>query len=130
MGGEAMIAGVVNAQCEAIIGLTLIGANDQQIRVEAVIDTGFDGWLILSPSLIDKLGYAWRGSCESILADGSNTDLNVYGGVVLWDRRRRNIPAHEAESTPLLGMRLLEGFELTIQARSGGSVTIRRLPKD
>jgi clan AA aspartic protease len=125
-----MISGVVNAEREATVRLTLIGENAEQVRVEAIIDTGYDGWLMLSPSLIAKLGYPWTNECNAILADGSKTRFNVYRGTVLWDRRRRTIKIDEAESSPLVGMGLLEGFEVTIQARSGGSVTIRRLPKN
>lgn len=122
-----MISGRVNAECEATVRLTLIGRNGVQVRVEAVIDTGYDGWLVLSPALIAELGYAWTNECNAILADGSKTRFNVYRGTILWDRRHRTIKIDEAESSPLIGMGLLEGHELTIQARDGGSVSIRRL---
>ncbi|MBC7854979.1 MAG: clan AA aspartic protease [Pirellulaceae bacterium] len=110
--------------------MTLLGTRKQQIRVEAVIDTGYDGWLLLPPSVVAELGYEWSTECKVVLADGTATNFDVYRGTVLWDRRRRTISIDEADSSPLVGMRLLEGFELTIQTRSGGSVTIRRLPKE
>ena len=125
-----MISGVVNHEREVTIGLTLLGNRKQHVRVEAVIDTGYDGWLLLPPSLVAELGYEWSTECSVVLADGTKTSFDVYRGKVLWDRRRRTISVDEADSSPLVGMRLLEGFELTIKARSGGSVTIRRLPKE
>ena len=125
-----MISGVVNHEREAIVGLTLLGNRKQHVRIKAVIDTGYDGWLLLPPSLIAELGYEWSTECRVVLADGTRTSFDVYRGTVLWDRRRRTISIDEADSSPLVGMKLLEGFELTIQARSGGSVTIRRLPKN
>jgi clan AA aspartic protease len=125
-----VISGVVNHEREAIVALTLIGKRKQLVRVKAVIDTGYDGWLLLPPSLVAELGYEWSTECRVVLADGTTTSFDVYRGTVLWDRRRRIISIDEADSAPLVGMRLLEGCELTIQARSGGSVTIRRLPKD
>jgi len=33
----------------------------------------------------------------------------------------------QAETTPLVGMSLLEGYELTVQAQPGGNVTIAAL---
>ena len=33
----------------------------------------------------------------------------------------------EAATTPLLGMSLLEGYELTVQVRPAGNVTIKEL---
>ena len=125
-----MISGVVNHEREAIVGLTLLSSRKQHVRVEAVIDTGYDGWLLLPPSLIAELGYPWSTECRVVLADGTRTSFDVYRGTVLWDRRRRTISIDEADSAPLVGMRLLEGFELTIQARNGGSVMIRRLPEN
>ena len=125
-----MIAGVVSTEHEATIGLTLIGDEGQQVRVQAVIDTGFDGWLLLPRTIIEELRYAWLGRNDTVLADGSATSLNAYEGYVVWDRRRRTIYVHEADSTPLVGMGLLKDHELNIQVRNGGSVTIRRLPKE
>lgn len=125
-----MISGIVNAELEAVIGLTTIGDKGQKVRIEAIIDTGYNGWLILSPQLIAALGYTWHGRCDSLLADGSEAKFDIYAGAVLWDRRRRNIPVDSAECAPLVGMALLQAHEVNIQARSGGSVTIRRLPKE
>lgn len=39
-----MITGIVTANREAIIRLMVRGPAGQQQKVEAVIDTGFDGW--------------------------------------------------------------------------------------
>ncbi|MCE9525748.1 MAG: clan AA aspartic protease [Planctomycetales bacterium] len=110
--------------------MTLLGRQVQHVRIDAVIDTGYDGWLLLPPSLIAELGYEWSTECRVVLADGTRTSFDVYRGTVLWDRRRRTISIDEADSSPLIGMKLLEGFELTIQARNGGPVTIRRLPRN
>ena len=47
-----MITGVVNANCEATIRLMVHGSNGQEQEIEAIIDTGFTGFLTLYPSLI------------------------------------------------------------------------------
>ena len=51
-----MITGTVNAYRELIVGVTIPGTAEQEIKVEAVIDTGFDGSLSLPPALIALLG--------------------------------------------------------------------------
>ena len=56
-----MIIGVVNGNLEAIIRLVVRGPNGQEDEIEAVIDTGFTGFLTLPPSLIVSPGLAWRG---------------------------------------------------------------------
>jgi len=53
-----MIRGAVNADREATIRLSVRGPSGQEREVDADIDTGFDGWLSLPPSLIADLGLA------------------------------------------------------------------------
>jgi len=122
-----MITGVVNAHLEATLRLTLRGPNGQMRRVKAVVDTGFDGSLTLRPAVIAYLGYSWDGRGSAILADGSETVFDIYAGVVVWDRRKRAIPIHEADTTPLVGTALLAEHELRVAFRPRGKVTIKRL---
>jgi clan AA aspartic protease len=124
-----MIRGVVNVDREAIIRLLVKGTGGQQQRIEAVIDTGYDGWLCLPPSLIVLLGLPWQRRSRAVLADGSQIGFDIYRGRVVWDRRQRQIPVDEADTEPLVGMALLAGYELNVQIRHRGSVTIQALPE-
>src|SRR6266498_4365140 len=124
-----MITGTVTTDREAIIRLTVRGPAGQEQRVEAVIDTGFDGWFSLPPALIAGLGLPWRRRGRAVLADGSASVFDIYEATVVWDRRQRRIPVDEADTTPLVGMALLEDYELNAQVRAGGKVTIKRLPR-
>lgn len=123
-----MITGVVTAHHEAVIRLAVRGAAGQEQEIEAVVDTGFDGWLSLPPALIAQLEMQWRRRGRAQLADGSECVFDIYEGTVVWDGRPRRTPVDEASTAPLVGMALLHGYELNVQVRSGGSVTIRVLP--
>jgi clan AA aspartic protease len=123
-----MISGKVTAHREAVIRLTVRGSPGRSQRVAAVIDTGFDGWLSLPPELITRLGLPWRRRGLALLADGSESVFDIYEGVVVWDRKRRRIPVDEADTAPLVGMALLDGYELRVQVRAGGKVTVIPLP--
>ena len=46
---------------------------------------------------------------------------------VIWDGQYREVYINESETVPLIGMRLLRGYDLRIQAIEGGSVTIEAL---
>jgi hypothetical protein len=52
----------------------------------------------------------------------------VYVGKLAWDGKVRRILVGEADTDPLVGMRLLRGHELRMQVRARGKVTIKRLP--
>jgi len=124
-----MITGTVTADREAIIRITVLGPTSQKQRLQAVIDTGFDGWLTLPPGVVALLGLPWRRRGCALLADGSETIFDIYEATVLWDRRRRCVPVDEVDTIPLVGMALLDGYELNAQIRSGGKVTVKRLPR-
>jgi clan AA aspartic protease len=122
-----MIKGVVTANREAVIRLTVHGTRGRRLQIEAIIDTGFNGWLSLTPSHIEMLRLPWRKRGTGILADGSEAVFDLYTATVVWDRRERRIAIHETDSAPLVGMGLLVGFELKLQVQTGGDVSIRRL---
>jgi predicted aspartyl protease len=52
-----MIVGMVNANREATIRLLVIGPQGYQQEIEAIIDTGFTGFLTLPPLLVTTLGF-------------------------------------------------------------------------
>jgi clan AA aspartic protease len=123
-----MIVGVVQRR-EPLIRLTIRGFRGLQQEVEAVVDTGYTGWLTLPPTVIGALNLRWRSSGRGLLADGSVSLFDVYQGKVVWDGRLRSVFVDEFDATPLVGMALLRGCELKILVRARGKVTIKRLPR-
>jgi clan AA aspartic protease len=118
---------MVNDEREATILLTVCATSGRKRCITAVIDTGFDGWLTLPQSELALLGLPWRPSAQAVLADGSSSIFDVFEGTVILDRRRRLISIDSADTTPLAGMALFEGYEMNIEVKAGGRVTIRRL---
>lgn len=55
-----MMQGFVNQSCEAIIRVAVSDGNLPKQMVEAVIDTGFTGFLSLPFSIIASLGLPWH----------------------------------------------------------------------
>lgn len=121
-----MITGIVQAR-EGRISLKVRGSQRREKEIEAVIDTGYTESLSLPPSLVASLSLRWKTSGRAILADGSEGMFDIYRAEVLWDGKFRRILVYEADADPLVGMRLLSGYELKIQVRPGGKVTIKRL---
>lgn len=123
-----MITGIVIAYRQATIHLPVRGPAGQERGVEAIIDTGFDGSLTLPPALIATLGLAWRRRGRAMLADGSESLFDIHEATVVWNGVPRRIAVDAADTDPLLGMLLLHGYELTVQAVEGGSVLVKALP--
>lgn len=121
------MTGVVRSR-EARLRLRVRGPAGQEQVIAAVVDTGYTAWLTLPPALVAALGLSWHSVGGGILADGSTCLFDVYEARVVWDRRARRVLVDEADTTPLVGMALLSGYELNVQVRPRGKVRIKRLP--
>jgi hypothetical protein len=51
----------------------------------------------------------------------------VYEAVLVWDENLLTIPIDEADSEPLVGMSLMEGYQLKVQVFEGGHVELIKL---
>lgn len=121
-----MITGKVNADYEPIIRIAICDKVGKVHERDAVIDTGFDGWLCLPPDFIAELKLNWKRRGRALLADGSESIFDIYAATVVWDRQLLTIPIDEADSDPLVGMSLMEGYELNIQVIDGGMVRLMK----
>ena len=122
-----MIEGAVNAAYEAVISLPLRGPSGQTREIEAVIDTGFNRFLTLTPEVVAELGlpFAMRG--RLVLANGRVETFDVYGVTVLWDGQPKIVETYEADATPLVGMLLLDSYSLYVEVADGGRVVVRAM---
>jgi clan AA aspartic protease len=123
-----MMAGTVNTDLVPLLTLAVRDAAGQPHDVEAVIDTGFNGFLTLPPALIAALGLRWLCRQQGQLADGSVLTFDVHVATVDWHGQPRTVEVEAADSKPLLGMALMQGSELRIQVMPVGSVTIAQPP--
>ena len=120
-----MIEGTVNAAYEPVITLAVRGPYGQAREIEAVIDTGYTGFMTVTPALAADLALDMRGTGRATLADGSEVNFPTYGVAVQWDDQPIYVEADAADTTPLVGMRLLDRHHLSIEVESGGSVIIQ-----
>lgn len=115
----------MNAHYEAVVHLSLLDSSGQTREVEAVIDTGFNGFLTLPTALVAELGLVRLGQKSLVLANGSRDIFDTYGVTVLWDGQPRFVDADEADAVPLLGMAMLDRHNLNIDVEDGGRVVIQ-----
>ena len=116
--------GRVNQNREAILKLVIIGNENYKLAIDAVIDTGFNGDLILPPEAISELGLKLQGYQKAVLGDGTISQFQVYAATVIWDGSRKLVEINAATSGVLIGMGLLEGYKLEVNTIPNGIVTI------
>ena len=123
-----MITGHIVAGREALIPISLLGSHGQVEPTDAVIDTGFTGFLILPLQQIAHLQFPYEGMMRVELGDGQAVDLDMFTGMVLWDGQLREGIVLAVDGTPLIGMALLVGSRVCLDVTDGGVVTIEKLP--
>ena len=121
-----MLSGRVNSEREALLDLEIHG-DDKMVRLSAVIDTGYDGFLTLPRLIIEELDLPYLGPAQAVLGDGNATRLDVYVARVHWHDAERDVLVLEAEGGVLVGMAMLSGSRLAMDVEHEGAVSIRSL---
>ena len=107
-----------------IVPLRVRGPQGQEVEVETLLDTGFNGFLCLSPAVVSALALLFLNYFHASLADGTRVRLEVYAATVDWDGTFRDVEVLATSHRPLLGTALLDGHEVTMQFADGGLVSI------
>jgi clan AA aspartic protease len=123
-----MILGVVNGNLEATVRVVVRGSGGQEQEIEAVIDTGFNGFLTLSPALVGQFGLPHIGQSRVLLANGQEELLDLYEVTLLWDGQWRTVETDAADTDTLVGMSLLYRYSVYVEAVEGGQVAMAALP--
>ena len=136
--------GVVNEYLEPVIILNISGTGNTSLVVDFVIDTGCTEEIILPQDLIrgepfqlapaeeihmhPGIGPADGGADITVtLADGTSVRHARYPAQIDWHGERREIVAVSMGIEPLIGMGILQGSNLSVDAVPDGSVTITEL---
>lgn len=123
-----MILGTVNDRNQIRIDLPVLdGAGYQQV-VNAILDSGFEGWLALPHALITSLQMSWLTEGSVRFADGRVERIDYYEGTVVWDGVERTVEVHALDGDILIGMALLSGYDLRARIVIGGAVQIEAIP--
>jgi predicted aspartyl protease len=120
--------GVFNHRLEAVVAVPLVGRDGRQLAIEAIIDTGFTGFLTINSATAAALGFPIRGQMRALLADGSETVLDVCTATATLFGVARKFDAQIVESTSLVGMKLLQGTRVSMYVVERGRVEIRPEP--
>ncbi len=122
-----MITGAVNEHHEITVWAPIRNASGRVEEIEVILDTGFTGSLTLPPAVVAALGLPWRSRGHTMLASGEVEQFDLHAATVVWDGNPRQVLVQAIDTTPLLGMGLLIGYDLRARVRVGGSVEIEAI---
>ncbi len=122
-----MISGSVNSRMEPLLLVAVHDASGNKHAIETTVDTGFNGFMTLPNSVIQRLGLRKTGEVQIILGDGRAQSCAVYRVVVDWDGIPVDIEVEAADFKPLVGTALLRGFRLNVEVEKESQVVIEPL---
>ncbi len=122
-----MIRGRVSESQQALVSIDIVDDRNLYQSVEVILDTGFTGYLTLPTGFIDRLGLLSVGQRTFELANGDLFEFEAYLASVSWQGSQRDVLVLKSDCAPLLGMTLLWGSRITIDASADGEVLIEDL---
>jgi clan AA aspartic protease len=122
-----VITGRVTSTREAVIRFPVRAASTREETIEAIIDTGFDGFLTLPASVVYELALPFAGATRAALGDGSEVSLDAFEAVVVWDNGERRVVTLATGGKPLVGMAMLPGYRIELDVVDGGQVQIQAI---
>jgi clan AA aspartic protease len=123
-----VIVGAVTNRHEPVVRLAVRNSAGADHDLEAILDTGFNGFLTLPPALVASLGLPWRSRATATLASGEVGQFETHAATIVWAGTARRVLVQAIDSVPLLGMRLLVGYDLKMRVLDGGAVQVERVP--
>jgi clan AA aspartic protease len=123
-----MIRGTVKARLEAVVRLRVRGPGGVELDVDAVVDSGFGSSLSLPAAIVAALGLIPPLGGIAVLADGSTQRVDLHRAELEWGGIWRPVLVVPLGDQVLLGMKLLEGYRLSVEVVSGGTVEVVPLP--
>ena len=122
-----MIRGRVSENQQALVSVDILDDKGFYQSVEVILDTGFTGYLTLPPGSIERLGLPSVGQRTFELANGDLFEFEAYLASVSWHGSQKDVLVLRSDSVPLLGMTLLWGSRITMDAAAEGDVLIEEL---
>jgi predicted aspartyl protease len=111
-----MIFGEFNSRGELIFEIGLIAADGDIIPVQALLDTGFTGWLAVDNQDALSLGWLQENQREDMQTARGEARFNLYQGNVFLDGEEFIIPVLGGDELQdiLLGVRWLQSKRLVV----------------
>ncbi|MEG4274064.1 MULTISPECIES: aspartyl protease [unclassified Microcoleus] len=115
-----MIQGTLGDEGELLFEISLITDNGFELPVDALLDTGFSGWLAMNDQDLDGLDWTYVKQEKMRTAKGE-FNFDLYVGKVRIEEREFDIPVHVGAGVPeiLICRQLLKNRRLVVDISAG-----------
>ena len=115
-----MIEGKFGDQDELFFEIELIADNGLELPVDALLDTGFSGWLAMDSQDLEGLDWTYIKQEKMRTAKGE-FNFDLYVGKVRIDNQEFDIPVHVGDGVPevLIGRQWLKNRRLIVDISAG-----------
>ena len=115
-----MIQGRFGDEDELFFELELIADNGLELPVDALLDTGFSGWLAMDSQDLEGVDWTYVKQEKMRTAKGE-FDFELYVGKVRLEYLEFDIPVHVGEGVPeiLIGRQWLKNRRLVVDIPAG-----------
>ncbi len=115
-----MIEGKFGDEDGLFFEIDLIASDGLELQVDALLDTGFSGWLALDKQDLEELDWAYSGKQMLRMAKGES-NFDIYLGKVRIDGQEFDIPVYAGEGVTefLLGRQWLKTKRVLVDFPSG-----------
>lgn len=103
-----------------LFGFPLVTLLVNSTEIEAILDTGFNGSLLLPLTTVKELQLPFVGATEYVLADGTFAYAEIFSAEVQWLAGKRYVLVVGLDTDfPLVGMRLIKNIRIVLEASKG-----------
>ena len=106
------------------VQIVVSGPDGDSLSMEAVLDTGFNGVVSISPRDAETLRLKYLGQDKLVLADGTVRECAIFAGRVLFAGEWRDVPITTTGDVALVGMQLIYGARLTLDVFLDGDIDL------
>ena len=102
------------------VRIQLISSSNEEIELPAIVDTGYNGELILPEGKVKEMGLEFLGTIDSELANGQIAEVDLFRGRINWFDAVHEVAVGASQSDDaLLGTLLLADCELRVDFKQG-----------
>ena len=115
-----MIEGRFDEEGKLLFEIGLVTADGEIILTDALLDTGFTGWVAINSQDLD-FGWLLVKAKERMKTAQGETDFKIYAGVVQIDGEEFTVPILAGEGIPeiIIGLQWLKTRRLVVDFPTG-----------